>query len=36
VLFLKSKIAKTEARLKKEHEERIKMEEKVKYIELVL
>ena len=34
VLFLKSKIAETEARLKKERKERIEMEEKVKYIEL--
>ena len=34
MLFLKSKIAETEARLKKERKERIEMEEKVKYIEL--
>ena len=34
VLFLKSIIAETEARLKKERKERIEMEEKVKYIEL--
>merc|ERR1712240_207201 len=37
ILFsLKSKIAAAKARLKNEREERIKMEEKVKYIELVL
>jgi len=33
---LKSKIAETEACLKNERKERIEMEEKVKYIELVL
>jgi len=31
LFFLKSKIKETEARLKNEREERIKMEEKVKY-----
>merc|ERR1712163_91361 len=37
ILFsLKSKIAAAKSRLKNEREERIKMEEKVKYIELVL
>jgi len=36
LFFLKSKIAETEARLKNEREERIKMQEEVKYIELVL